>query len=238
MKPVLKIGVVFLTLSVITLISSCGNKIDNGIEAVQKMEAKYIAACNEKDFDKARKIVAEMEPEINILIAEINTKLAKMQGTAAATEGTHGFDGTSSDKHWNEFYAAQTEYSSKIKPLNVHWKYVNEKEIYSLLAKPTNEGDQRILFLYNQYESYELPDMGDVVEVAMSMGDENLPIRLIKAGWQPTERTVLTAVNNDFPEYVELAISKCPYLLKNKKEIQDYYIVNFGQDKFDKLMNN
>lgn len=87
-------------------------------------------------------------------------------------------------------------------------KYINDKEIYSLLAKPSRDNDSRILYLYNSYESSQLPNMEDVLEVAISMGNENLPEKLIKAGVPVNTAVVKAAVNADMENLVALMIAK------------------------------
>ena len=52
--------------------------------------------------------------------------------------------------------------------LNEHWEYVNDKEIYALLEDGSKDASNRIVYLYNTYEYGQLPDMDDVLEVAIS----------------------------------------------------------------------
>lgn len=94
-------------------------------------------------------------------------------------------------------------------------KYVNDKEIYALLAKPSRDNDSRIMYLYNAYESYQLPDMMDVLEVAISQGNSHLASKLIKGGVIPTQTTMDAAVSEEDEELVELILSKSPLYILN-----------------------
>ena len=99
---------------------------------------------------------------------------------------------------------------------------VNDKEIYALLAKPSRDGDARILYLYNSYEEDQLPDMQDVVDVAISMGNENLSIKLLKAGVGISYNIAVAAANADMADLVNLILKKKPeYILE--EEVAEYY---------------
>ncbi len=136
----------------------------------------------------------------------------------------------------------------KLEPID-YWdakegmKYVNDKEIYSLLAHPSRDNDSRILFLYNSYESLELPNMSDVVEVAISMGNENLPEKLIKAGVKVDNDMVKAAVNADMEDLVALMIAKDSKLILDP-EVAKYCKASSSIDydaikkEYDNLIKN
>lgn len=94
--------------------------------------------------------------------------------------------------------------------IDEHWQYVNDKEIYNLLANLDKDKANRILYLYNSYEPSQLPDMTDVLEVAMSQGNSYLVSKLIKGGVIPSETVMDEAVSAEDEELVELILSKCP----------------------------
>lgn len=108
--------------------------------------------------------------------------------------------------------------------------YVNEKEIYKLLANLDKDNANRILFLYNTYESNLIPNMNDVAEVAISSGDSYLADNLIRAGLTPDERVIQAAINKEMIELVDLCLRKDPSLLSNL-EVADF--VNEFMDEAD-----
>lgn len=114
-------------------------------------------------------------------------------------------------------------------------KYVNDKEIYFLLAHPSADNDRRIMYLYNAYDQFQLPDMRDVVEVAISQDNENLSMKLIKSGVEPTTEIAKAAVNADFSNLIDVIIKKSPNLVKDN-EIKSYYLEAFGKEAYDKLI--
>lgn len=113
---------------------------------------------------------------------------------------------------------------------------VNDKEIYALLAKPSRDSDARILYLYNSYEEYQLPDMRDVVEVAISMGNENLAEKLIKSGVEISKRMAIAAANAEANDVFELILKKKPeYILED--EIAEYYQQEKGAEALREFTN-
>lgn len=95
-------------------------------------------------------------------------------------------------------------------------KYVNDKEIYYLLAKPSQDNDNRILYLYNTYEEYQLPDMTDVLEVAVSMDNNNLAMKLFKAGVMPNAKIVNSASSRGMEDFVTEVQSYLPEYLQTQ----------------------
>lgn len=94
--------------------------------------------------------------------------------------------------------------------------YVNDKEIYALLAKPSRESDARIVYLYNTYEYDELPDITDVLEVAISTDRDNLVEKLLKSGVSPSSTTIAAAVMAENEELVDMILQKKPdYILED-----------------------
>lgn len=114
-------------------------------------------------------------------------------------------------------------------------KYVNDKEIYYLLAKPSLDNDARILYLYNTYEESQLPDMEDVLNVAISMGNENLAEKLIKSGVGISLGTILSAVNAEMDQIVDLIISKDPDLILNQ-EVGNFYRECGSSDRYSEVL--
>ncbi|MDE7351096.1 MAG: hypothetical protein K2N25_08515 [Muribaculaceae bacterium] len=127
-------------------------------------------------------------------------------------------------------------YEGDINAVTEHFRYINEKEIYSLLSKPSKDNDLRILYLYNVHEPSELPDMEDVVEVAVSMGNENLPERLIKAGVDPTMRIAKAAVNADMGQLVELIVTKHPDFILDQ-EVRKFLKDDRGSESYRKTLS-
>lgn len=118
------------------------------------------------------------------------------------------------------------------------YKYINDKEIYSLLAKPSHDNDSRILYLYNSFESDKLPDMEDVVVVALSMGNDNLPEKLIKAGVAPTSFSMVkAAINADNRDLVEMIIKKYPESILDN-EVLDYAEKELGMSSLREEIAN
>lgn len=166
--------------------------------------------------------------------------------------------GGKSDKHGRTKTAMQTEYieacnekdydkargivekmkalyEDDVEAVTEHVRYINEKEIYNLLSKPSKDNDLRILYLYNVHEPEELPDMEDVVEVAVSMGNENLPERLIKAGVDPTIQIAKAAVNADMGQLVELIIAKHPDFIIDQ-EVRKFLREDSGTESYRKTL--
>lgn len=119
--------------------------------------------------------------------------------------------------------------------INEHMKYVNDKEIYYLLAHANSENNNRIMYLFNSYDSYQLPDMDDVIEVAISMDNEQLASKLIKAGVEPTEAIAKAAISADMNDLVMIIIKKNPHVVF-EKEVAEYYATEEGTDKLKSLL--
>lgn len=92
--------------------------------------------------------------------------------------------------------------------MDEHLKYVNDKEIYFLLANNSKDNANRVMYLFNTYEASQLPNMTDVLEVAVSQGNSYLGSKLIKGGVVPSKTTMDGAVSEDNEELVELILSK------------------------------
>lgn len=116
--------------------------------------------------------------------------------------------------------------------LDEHWKYVNDKEIYYLLASLDKDKANRILYLYNTYEYSQLPDMQDVLEVAISQNNEYLPTKLIQAGVRPSVSVARSAASFDIEELFPLIIENNPTVLTDAK-VTEYYISHIGADKYE-----
>ncbi|MBD5220561.1 MAG: hypothetical protein HDS72_10110 [Bacteroidales bacterium] len=115
-------------------------------------------------------------------------------------------------------------------------EYITDKEIYALLSKPSRDNDARILYIYNSSESWELPDMRDVVEVAISMGNESLAEKLIKSGVEISKRMAIAAANAEANDVFELILKKKPeYILED--EIAEYYQQENGAEALQEFTN-
>lgn len=206
-------------------VTSCGDSPD---AQLQNLENQYIAACGENDFDKARSIVSQMEPLMTKSLAEL--KADAEEKCAKAMDDDR--------KSVREIaYEAVAKYEAQVKNLNVdrHIKYINDKEIYYLLAHATADNNKRIMYLYNTYEASQLPDMADVAEVAISQDNEQLSTKLIKAGVQPTAGVIKAAVNADMSDLVQLIIQSHPEMMFDQ-EVAKYYAQACGDEKSKSLM--
>lgn len=219
MKIAIRLIMASLLAAGLTMLSACSNDggVKSNVNKLNKMEEKYVQACSEKDFDKARSIVEEMKPIISQTQAQMEANVAK------------GITGSRAN--------LRQEYAALLKPLDTHIKYVNDKEIYDLLAKPSRDNDARIMYLYNTFEKNELPDMEDVVEVAISMGDEYLSEKLIKSGVNPSAKIAKAAVVASMQPIADLVINKNPEILFTP-EVGNSYREEFGAEKYlEKLQN-
>lgn len=199
--------------------TSCQSKLDKAVSKLNDMEKDYIEACIDGDYDKAREIVEKMVPTYQTAVAEATVKINEYV-----------------KKHGTSYYGQQREqYSALIKDINEHWTYVNEKEIYKLLANPSRENTGRILYLYNSYEPSQLPDMNDVLEVMVSSGDEGSAERLINSGVTPSLAVVRIAARNDMSDLVKSCVNKVPFFIADD-EIQDYCIETFGKGFPDEVV--
>lgn len=185
--------------------SSCQNDLDDKIEKLQKMEKEYVEACNDKDFDKARSIVTKMNPLLSEVAVDLDAYIEKEHSKIS---GPHNpFIDHSANYHETK---AKKEALNAFLQVDTHVKYVNDKEIYDLLAHTSSDNNKRILFLYNSYEATQLPDMCDVIEVAISQDNEDLATKLIKAGVIPNDAVVNAAENQDMDDLVDLIKQKYP----------------------------
>lgn len=121
--------------------------------------------------------------------------------------------------------------------IDEHIKYVNDKEIYNLLAHPSSESNGRILYLYNSYTKYQLPDMNDVMEVAISQDNENLAIKLINSGLVIETNVAEIAASNDMSNLIEVIIKKQPNIVLNKV-VADYYMNTFGKEELNQKLHS
>lgn len=112
-----------------------------------------------------------------------------------------------------------------------HLQYVNEKEIYHLLASNSKDNANRVMYLFNTYDTSQLPDMTDVLEVATSTGNDYLSIRLMQSGVHISNQAAINAVLAGNSELVETIIKLQPGLLANV-EIAKFYKDEIGQEAF------
>ena len=197
------------------------SKLDKCYDQLSDMQKEYIKACSDKDFESARAIVEKMEPIYNEANEEIVAKVGKIK--------TDEFFDRDDNHKSKKIEAAQEEHEAKIRPMCEHWQYVNDKEIYALLAKPSRESDSRIVYLYNTYEYDELPDMTDVLEVAISTDRDNLAEKLLKSGVSPNSTTIAAAVMAEKEDLVNIMLQQEPdYILEDG--VAEYYREAKGQD--------
>lgn len=87
-------------------------------------------------------------------------------------------------------------------------KYVNEKEVYYLLADNSRNNADRIFYMFNSFEPTQMPDMADVLKVAASQGNEYLGLKLVKGGVKPNEAAINAAVINELNDLLLLIVQK------------------------------
>ncbi len=114
-------------------------------------------------------------------------------------------------------------------------KYINDKEIYNLLSKPSRDNDNRIAYLYNSYTPEQLPDMEDVVEVAISNGNEYLAEKLLRAGVGVNSKIAKAAINADMDQLIEVIITKDPAIIF-EHEVGNGYKLSKGADSYDEII--
>lgn len=95
--------------------------------------------------------------------------------------------------------------------------YINDKEIYNLLSHPSRDNDNRIAFLYDSYPAEQLPDMEDVVEVAVSKGNEYLADKLIRAGVGVNTKIAKAAISANMDQMFPLIVSKDPSVILDQE---------------------
>ena len=214
---------VILLVALSVVCAGC-SKLDKCYDKLSDMQKEYIKACSDKDFESARAIVERMEPIYNEANEEIVAKVGKIKSSPDKFD-----DYLDSDLKNKKIEAAQEEHEAKIRPMCEHWQYVNDKEIYALLAKPSRESDSRIVYLYNTYEYDELPDMTDVLEVAISTDRDNLAEKLLKSGVSPNSTAIAAAVMAEKEDLVNIMLQQEPdYILEDG--VAEYYREAKGQD--------
>ena len=109
--------------------------------------------------------------------------------------------------------------------------YINDKEINKLLANMDKDNANRILFLYNSYESTMLPDMNKVAEVAISGGDSYLVDCLLRAGLKADENIVIAAVNQEMVDVVSLCLKGNPTLIYDS-EVKEFVLEFIGESEY------
>lgn len=106
-----------------------------------------------------------------------------------------------------------------------HMKYVNEKEIYYLLASNSTDNANRIIYMFNSIDSKDLPDMSDVLEVATSQNNGYLATKLYQGGVRENQNVLKAAITNNMDELLELIIKNNKNTLRNKN-VMDYAEAN------------
>lgn len=194
--------------SLILLLALPGCSCSSGGESLDELAEQYTETLAKGKYDKSEQ-----------LLIKLNSRLREEYSRACA-EG-----------NFDEARAAVEKVTAKttnVRP-NEHYRYINDKEIYNLLAHPSRDNDNRIMYLFNTYDRYALPDMADVMEVAVSQENANLPAKLIKAGVEPSDDAVRNAVNNDMEELVTLILDKYPSRIEID-EVAKYIVEQQGKE--------
>lgn len=108
------------------------------------------------------------------------------------------------------------EKADRIDPEGKNVKFVNEKEIFYLLADNSRNNADRIFYMFNSFESSQLPDMEDVLKVAASQGNEYLAVKLVKSGIKPNDAAINAAVINELNELLLVIVRKDITFLQNE----------------------
>ncbi len=109
------------------------------------------------------------------------------------------------EKARNAVEKIQTMDSSRNKDYNECIQIVNDKEIHYLLASNSKDDANRVMYLYNTYGKEQLPDMSDVLEVAISQDNDYLAEKLIKGGVELTEKSrelIKSTGNKELNEHI------------------------------------
>ena len=107
-----------------------------------------------------------------------------------------------------------------------HFKYVNEKEIYLLLANNSRDNAGRILYLFNSEDADRLPDMADVMEVAVTQGNEYLAQKLLAGGVKPTEATYTAAMAEKMDDLLLQLLETDDTVLGTNAKLMSYVKTN------------
>lgn len=223
----------FLGLSICAALASCSSESNS--EKLAKLEQEYQEAYMDGDSKKMMKISLQID-DLKQRIREEgasssdNPEISRLRENyiKACAEG----DFETARKEVNKIEAL-TEDQSEI---NKHLKYVNDKEIYHLLANNSKDNANRVIYLYNTYESTQLPDMTDVLEVATSTDNGYLAKRLMQSGVNISQKAAVNAVLAGNSEVVETIIKLQPGLLANA-EIAKFYKDEVGVDAFINTVN-
>ncbi len=114
---------------------------------------------------------------------------------------------------------------------------VNDKEIHYLLASNSRDDANRVMYLYNTYEENLLPDMTDVLEVAISQGNDYLAEKLIKGGVEPNLEVIKATVSAENEGLFDLIMQKSPELIEDT-EVGEYYKDIKGIEAYNTLIRN
>ncbi len=173
-------------------------KIDSEIRYLNTVEdiQFYIKGkCAEHNFDAARRATDKLEKLVNEDINSKTEKIKEIQDVIATKRGRIEEIKASRFTSKGKRFALEEEVKGhllEIETLTYEINglqridngllFVNEQEIYYLLASNSRDDANRVMYLYNTYEKEQLPDMSDVLEVAISQGNEYLAEKLITAG--------------------------------------------------------
>ncbi len=114
---------------------------------------------------------------------------------------------------------------------------INEKEINYLLSSNSRDNANRIMYLYNTFDSNRLPNMSKVLEVAVSQDNDYLVEKLIKGGVKPNINVLKAAISSDNRELIELIMRYNPQIVENNAlEAVKTAIITQNKEVFDLIM--
>lgn len=88
-------------------------------------------------------------------------------------------------------------------------KEINERELTELVTENNRQNNSRILFIYNNYKSNAtdfLPDMTKILNIAISLNNQDLAIKLLQSGVMPDIETAKNAAISESDEVMELLL--------------------------------
>ena len=161
-----------LAIAAIAAMPSC----KSNEERIAELQQEVVEAYNKGDMKKVMKLEAEMAK----LSEKIKSSGSSSNGEVASLRSQYIDACAEGNFEEARKYVQKIEALESGRRLDEHVKYVNDKEIYALLAHLDKDNANRILYLYNSHEPMQLPDMQDVLEVAISQSNEYLFIVFIK----------------------------------------------------------
>lgn len=219
-----KILISVLAVAALVAMPSC----KSNEERLAELQQEVIEAYNKGDMKKVMKLEAEMAK-----LSEKNKSSGSSSNGEVASLRSQYIDACA-EGNFEEArkYVQKIEALESGRRLDEHVKYVNDKEIYALLAHLDKDNANRILYLYNSHEPMQLPDMQDVLEVAISQSNEYLPTKLIQAGVKPSVKAARSAASFDMEDLFKMIVENNPMALTDLKVVE-YYIGNLGAENYE-----